>query len=79
LPEKTALVRVTSRLLQKLLVRNPEKIIGKLDKINTKLEDKGKAGINLKSGTANMLVKKAQKSPPKYRGFGADSKDISLW
>jgi hypothetical protein len=54
----------------------PEKIIGKLDKINTKLEDKGKAGIGLKSGAANMLIKNAQKSPPKYRGFGADSKNI---
>jgi hypothetical protein len=48
---------------------NPEKIIGKLDKINTKLEDKGKAGINLKSGAANMLIKKAQKSSDKYRGY----------
>jgi hypothetical protein len=48
---------------------NPEKIIGKLDKINTKLETKGKAGINLKSGAANMLVKKAQKSSDKYRGY----------
>jgi hypothetical protein len=46
----------------------PEKIIGKLDKINTKLETKGKAGINLKSGAANMLIKKAQKSSDKYRG-----------
>jgi hypothetical protein len=51
------------------------KIVGKLDKLNTKLEDKDKAGIGLKSGTANMLVKEAQKSPPKYRGFGADSKN----
>jgi hypothetical protein len=49
--------------------KNPEKIIGKLDKINTKLEDKGKAGINLKSGAANMLIKKAQKSSDKYRGY----------
>jgi len=48
---------------------NPEKIIGKLDKINTKLEDKGKAGINLKSGAANMLVKKAQKYSDKYNGY----------
>jgi hypothetical protein len=56
--------------------KEPEKIVGRLDKLNTKLEDKDKAGINLKSGTANMLVKNAQKSPPKYRGFGADSKDI---
>ena len=54
--------------------KSPEKIIGKLDKINTKLETKGKAGIDLKSGAANMLLKKGQKSPPKYRGFGADSK-----
>jgi hypothetical protein len=48
---------------------NPEKIIAKLDKINTKLETKGKAGIDLKSGAANMLIKKAQKSSDKYRGF----------
>jgi hypothetical protein len=69
LPEKTALVRVTSRLLQRPLVRDPEKIIGKLDKINTKLETKGKAGIDLKSGTGNMLVKKGQKYSDKYRGY----------
>ena len=49
--------------------KSPEKIIGKLDKINTKLEDKDKAGINLKSGTANMLVREAQKSSDKYRGY----------
>jgi hypothetical protein len=48
---------------------NPEKIIGKLDKINTKLETKGKAGIDLKSGAANMLVKKGQKSSDKYLGY----------
>jgi hypothetical protein len=56
--------------------KSDEKIIGKLDKINTKLEDKGKAGIGLTSGASNMLIKKAQESPPKYRGFGADSKNI---
>jgi hypothetical protein len=49
--------------------KDPEKIIGKLDKINTKLEDKDKAGINLKSGAANMLIKKAQKSSDKYLGY----------
>jgi hypothetical protein len=49
--------------------KSPEKIIGKLDKINTKLEGKDKAGINLKSGAANMLIKKAQKSSDKYRGY----------
>ena len=49
--------------------KSPEKIISKLDKLNTKLEDKGKAGINLKSGTANMLVREAQKSSDKYRGY----------
>jgi hypothetical protein len=49
--------------------KSPEKLIGKLDKINTKLEGKDKAGINLKSGAANMLVKKAQKSSDKYRGY----------
>jgi hypothetical protein len=48
---------------------NPEKIIGKLDKINTKLEEKGKAGIDLKSGAANMLVKKATKSSNKSMGY----------
>jgi hypothetical protein len=56
--------------------KSDDKIIGKLDKINTKLEDKGKAGIGLTSGASNMLIKKAQESPPKYRGFGADSKNI---
>jgi hypothetical protein len=49
--------------------KSPEKIVGKLDKINTKLETKGKAGIDLKSGAANMLIKKAQKSSDKYRGY----------
>jgi hypothetical protein len=49
--------------------KDPEKIIGKLDKINTKLEDKDKAGINLKSGAANMLIKKAQKTSDKYLGY----------
>jgi hypothetical protein len=48
---------------------NPEKIIGKLDKINTKLETKGKAGIDLKSGAANMLIKKATKSSNKSMGY----------
>jgi hypothetical protein len=48
---------------------NPEKIIGKLDKINTKLETKGKAGIDLKSGAANMLVRKATKSSNKSMGY----------
>jgi hypothetical protein len=50
--------------------KSDDKIIGKLDKINSRLAEKGKAGINLSSGAANMLIKKAQKSPPKYRGFG---------
>jgi hypothetical protein len=49
--------------------KDPEKIIGKLDKINTKLETKGKAGIDLKSGTGNMLVKKGQKMSDKYLGY----------
>jgi hypothetical protein len=49
--------------------KDPEKIIGKLDKINTKLGDKGKAGIDLKSGTGNMLAKKAQKYSDKYSGY----------
>jgi hypothetical protein len=49
--------------------KDPEKIVAKLDKINTKLGDKDKAGINLKSGAANMLIKKAQKSSDKYRGY----------
>jgi hypothetical protein len=49
--------------------KSPEKIIGKLDKINTKLEDKDKAGINLKSGAANMLIKEAQKSSDKSMGY----------
>ena len=49
--------------------KSDEKIIGKLDKINTKLETKGKAGIDLKSGTGNMLAKKAQKYSDKYSGY----------
>jgi hypothetical protein len=49
--------------------KSPENIIGKLDKINTKLEGKDKAGINLKSGAANMLIKEAQKSSDKYLGY----------
>ena len=49
--------------------KRPEKLIGKLDKINTKLADKDKAGINLNSGAANMLIKKAQKSSDRYRGY----------
>ena len=52
---------------------NPEKFIAKLDKINTKLEKKGKTAINLTSGAANMLVRKGQKSSDKYRGFGANT------
>jgi hypothetical protein len=48
---------------------NPEKIIGKLDKINTNLIEKGKAGIDLKSGAANMLIKKATKSSNKSMGY----------
>jgi hypothetical protein len=63
---------VNSRLLQKTTGKSPEKLIGKLDKINTKLEGKGKAGINLKSGAANMLIKEAQKTSDKYRGFGTE-------
>ena len=50
--------------------KDPGKIIGKLDKINTKLDTKGKAGIDLKSGAGNMLVRNAQKSP---RGFGINT------
>ena len=53
--------------------KSDDKIVGKLDKINSRLEDKGKAGIGLSSGTANMLINKSQKSPPKYSGFGANT------
>ena len=49
--------------------KSDDKIIGKLDKINTKLETKGKAGIDLKSGAGNMLIKNAQKNRNQYRGF----------
>jgi hypothetical protein len=42
--------------------KSDDKIVGRLDKINTKLEESGKAGITLKSGTANMLVRNAQKT-----------------
>jgi hypothetical protein len=57
------------KTIAKATGKDPEKIIGKLDKINTKLETKGKAGIDLKSGTGNMLVKKGQKYSDKYRGY----------
>jgi hypothetical protein len=40
---------------------NPGKIISKLDSLNEKLADKGKAGITLKSGAANMLIRKGTK------------------
>jgi hypothetical protein len=57
------------KTIAKATGKDPEKIIGKLDKINTKLETKGKAGIDLKSGTGNMLVKKGQKYSDKYSGY----------
>jgi hypothetical protein len=57
------------KTIAKATGKDPEKIIGKLDKINTKLETKGKAGIDLKSGTGNMLVKKGQKMSDKYLGY----------
>jgi hypothetical protein len=57
------------KTIAKATGKDPEKIIGKLDKINTKLETKGKAGIDLKSGAANMLAKKAQKYSDKYSGY----------
>jgi hypothetical protein len=49
--------------------KSDDKIVGKLDKINTKLEEKGKTGIDLKSGTGNMLVRKATKSSNKSMGY----------
>ena len=49
--------------------KDPGKIIGKLDKINEKLAGKDKTGITLRSGAANMLIKKAGKSTPKSRGY----------
>jgi hypothetical protein len=49
--------------------KSDDKIIGKLDKINSRLAEKGKAGINLSSGAANMLIKKGQKNRDQYRGF----------
>jgi hypothetical protein len=49
--------------------KDPGKIIGKLDKINEKLAGKDKTGITLKSGAANMLIRKASKSTPKSRGY----------
>ena len=42
--------------------KDPGQIIRQLDKINTNLKDKGKGGINLKSGAANMLIRKASKA-----------------
>ena len=49
--------------------KSDDKIVGKLDKINSRLAEKGKAGINLSSGAANMLIKKGQKNRDQYRGF----------
>jgi hypothetical protein len=57
------------KTIAKATGKDPEKIIGKLDKINTKLETKGKTGIDLKSGTGNMLVKNAQKYSDRYSGY----------
>jgi hypothetical protein len=53
--------------------KSDDKIVGQLDKINAKLEERGKAGITLKSGTANMLVRNAQKTRNNYRGFGPNT------
>ena len=50
--------------------KDPGKIIGKLDKINEKLAGKDKTGITLRSGAANMLIKKGSK-PGRSFDFGA--------
>ena len=50
--------------------KDPGRVIGKLDKINKKLAGKDKTGITLRSGAANMLIKKGSK-PGRSFDFGA--------
>jgi hypothetical protein len=49
--------------------KDPGRVIGKLDKINKKLAGKDKTGITLRSGAANMLIKKGSK-PGRSFDFG---------
>ena len=49
--------------------KDPGKIIGRLDKINEKLAGKDKTGITLRSGAANMLIRKGSK-PGRSFDFG---------
>ena len=41
-------------------------LIGKLDKVNAKLKERGLSGINLNSGAANFLIRQATKGPKTY-------------
>jgi len=43
---------------------SPDKVIRKLDKINTKLAERDKTGISLKSGAVNKLIRKTSKLNP---------------
>jgi hypothetical protein len=43
---------------------SPDKVIRKLDKINTKLAEGDKTGISLKSGAVNKLIRKTSKLNP---------------
>jgi len=49
--------------------KGPDQIIRKLDKINTKLSEKDKTGISLKSGAYNKLARKVSKLNPFERGM----------
>ena len=42
--------------------KNQGQAVRQLDKINSKLKDKGKGSINLKSGAANMLIRQSNKN-----------------
>ena len=41
-------------------------LIGKLDKVNAKLKERGLSGINLNSGAANFLIRQATKAPKTF-------------
>ena len=49
--------------------RSGAQLVQRLDKINANLKEKGKVGINLSSGAANMLIRQASKAAPTYDNF----------
>jgi hypothetical protein len=55
--------------LSKASDRSGAQLIQRLDKINANLKEKGKVGINLSSGAANMLIRQASKAAPTYDNF----------